>query len=145
MSRKPTSIRRLALCTICAALVFAPLADARAHYYAHQPAVSEASALSLLPVAVSVVAPAMILSAGAALTVVAVETSATGTVYVLERASDGGRASVQFAGHAAIGVGTLLACTAIGAGWVLSAAGQAIAFVPNQLGAALLYNEPISR
>ena len=142
---KPTAMRRLALGTLCAALAIAPLADAHAHYYSHPPAASEASALSLLPVAVSVVGPAMILSAGAALTVVAVEASATGTVYVLERASDGVRASVHIAGHAALGVGTRLACTAIGAGWVLSAAGQAIAFVPNQLGAALLYNEPISR
>jgi len=145
MNRNPTSMRRLALCTICAALAIVPLADARAHYYAHPPAASEASALSLLPLAVSVAAPAMVLSAGAVLTVVAVEASVTGTVYVLERASDGGRASVQIAGHTAMGVGTVLSCTAIGAGWVLSAAGQAIAFVPNQLGAALLYNEPISR
>ena len=41
---------------------------------------SEASALSLLPVAVSVVAPVALLSAGVTLSVVAVEASATDTV-----------------------------------------------------------------
>jgi hypothetical protein len=35
--------------------------------------------------------------------------------------------------------------TAISAGWVLSAAGQAIAFIPNQIGTALLYNERVTR
>ena len=41
---------------------------------------SEASALSLLPVAVSVAAPVALLSAGVTLSVVAVEASASGTV-----------------------------------------------------------------
>lgn len=108
---------------------------------AHHPGASEASALSLLPVAVSVAAPAMVLSGGVALAVVAVHASAEGTVLVLERASDGARASVHLAGHAAIGIGASVAATAIGAGWVLSAAGEAIAFIPNELGRALLYNE----
>jgi hypothetical protein len=31
--------------------------------------------------------------------------------------------------------------TAVSTGWVLSAAGAAIAFIPNELGTALLYNE----
>jgi hypothetical protein len=35
--------------------------------------------------------------------------------------------------------------TALSTGWVLSAAGQAIAFVPNEIGRALLYNERITR
>jgi hypothetical protein len=35
--------------------------------------------------------------------------------------------------------------TAVSAGWVLSAAGQALAFIPNELGASLLYNERITR
>ena len=137
---------QLALCAIAAALMTGPLYEARAHTCcAHYPAASDASALSLLPVAVSVAAPAMVLSAGAALTVVAVEVSATGTVWIVERASDGARASVQLSGHALAGVGTVLVATAISTGWVLSAAGEAIAFIPNELGNALLYNERISR
>jgi len=110
---------------------------------------SEASGLSLLPVAVSVAAPVMLFSAGAVLTVVAVESSARGTVWVLERASDGARASLRFAGKAlggaALSVGTALVVTVIGSGYVLSAAGQAIAFVPNEIGASLLHNEQLTR
>ena len=137
---------RLAIYAISAALVAGPLSDARAHTCCTAyPTASDASALSLLPVAVSVAAPVMIVSAGAALTVVAVEASATGTVWVLERASDGARASVHLSGHALAGVGTVLVATALSTGWVLSAAGEAVAFIPNELGNALLYNERISR
>ena len=106
-----------------------------------QSALSEASALSMLPVAVSIAAPVMILSAGAMLTVVAVEATSAGTVWVLERASDGARASVQLAGYVVVGLGAAVVATAVSTGWVLSAAGAAIAFVPNELGTALLYNE----
>jgi len=77
------------------------------------------------------------------------EASATGTVYVLERASDGARASLRFAGRAAgavsAGIGTAVLVTAISTGYVLSAASEAIAFVPNEIGASLLYNERITR
>ncbi len=116
---------------------------------AHSPNASDASALSMLPIAVSVAAPAMFLSAGAMLTVVAVEASATGVVCVLERASDGARASVtlsaQAAGGLSVAAGTAVVVTAFSAGWVLSAAGRAIAYIPNEIGAALLYNERVTR
>ena len=114
-----------------------------------QGALSEASALSMLPVAVSVAAPVGLLSAGAVFTVVAVEAASAGTVWVLERASDGTRASVTLSGQLAGGVsvvaGTAVLVTAFIAGWVLSAAGQAIAYIPNQVGQALLHNERIVR
>lgn len=117
---------------------------ARAHVNA-----SEASALSALPIAVSVAAPAMLLSGGAMLTVVAVEASAEGTVWVLERASDGARASITLsaaaAGGLSVAAGTAIVVTAFSAGWVLSTAGKALAYIPNELGQALLYNERISR
>jgi len=91
----------------------------------------------------------MILSAGATLTVVAIEATSAGTVWVLERASDGARASVTLSAQAAaglsIGVGTAVVVTAFSAGWVLSEAGKAIAYIPNAIGAALLYNERITR
>lgn len=129
----------------CAALLGAGVASpARAHG-----GLSEASALSMLPLAVSVAAPALVLSAGAGLTVVAVQASGEATVWVLERASDGARASVTVSGAVAGGasllVGTAVAVTAVSAGWVLSAAGQVIAFVPNEIGKALLHNERITR
>lgn len=135
----------LALATTLA-LILSPAGPARAHTGGSS--VSEASALSMLPVAVSVVAPVALLSAGAALTVVAVGAASEGTVWVLQRASDGAQASVTLAaasvGGASLAVGTVVAVTAIGAGWVLSAAGQAIAFIPNELGKALLHNERVT-
>ena len=140
----------LAAGVVCAALVVANPARAQ----------SEASAaLSMLPVA-SVVGTASVASAaagavvtvpaalsvgGAVLTVRAVEASAVGTVYLLERASDGAQASVEVSGRAAGAasgaVGTVLTCTVIGTGVILSAAGEVLAFVPNALGRALLHNE----
>lgn len=121
---------------------------------------SEASAaLSLMPVASvvgsatagaavagSVVAVPVALSVGGAvLTVSAVTASARGTVYVLERASDGAKVSVEVVGRGAAavasGVGTAVVCSVIGTGVVLSSAGEVLAFIPNALGKALLHNE----
>jgi hypothetical protein len=114
-----------------------------------QSTISEASAPSALPIAVSVAAPFAVLSAGAALTVVSVEATSTGAVWVLEGVADGTRASVRLVGRglagASIAAGTVVVCTALSTGWVLSAAGEAIAFVPNEIGRALLYNERITR
>ena len=124
---------------------------------------SEASvALSMLPVAsvvgaasvtgaaVSTVAavPVALSVGGAALSVVAVEASVDGTVYMLERAADGARVSVKVLGRAARGtsaaIGSTVTVTVIASGVVLSAAGEVLAFVPNALGRALLYNEKLS-
>lgn len=121
---------------------------------------SEASAaLSLMPVAsvvgaasvagtasaATVAVPAALSVGGAVLTVKAVEASAAGTVYLLERAADGARVSVQVSGRAAhqgsVAVGTTVMVSAIGAGVVLSAAGEVLAFVPNAIGRALLHDE----
>ena len=73
---------------------------------------SEASALSALPIAVSVAAPVALLSAGAMLGVVAVEATSAGTVWVLERASDGARASIMLSAQAAGGM-SVMAGTAV--------------------------------
>jgi hypothetical protein len=131
--------------TLAAALLAAQLmTPAQAH-----PNASDASVLSALPIAVSIAAPVMLLSAGAMLSVVAVEATSAGTVWVLERASDGARASVQLGAQAAGGLsvaaGTAVVVTAMSAGWVLSAAGRAIAFIPNEIGTALLHNERVTR
>lgn len=137
-------IRRRFASTAVAALLALNLATANA-----QSEASALSALSALPIAVSVAAPVMILSAGVTLTVVAVEASATGAVWVLERASDGARAtmrlSAQAAGGLSVAAGTAVVVTAVSTGWVLSTASRAIAFVPNEIGAALLYNERVTR
>ena len=110
---------------------------------------SELSAVSMLPVAVSVVAPVALLSAGTVLTVVAVEATSASTVWVLERASDGARASVTLSGNVVEGasavVGSAVLVTAFSAGVVLSAADRAICFVPNAVGKALLHNDRLTR
>ncbi|MCY1531623.1 hypothetical protein D9M68_668540 [compost metagenome] len=99
-----------------------------------------AAAVSVVPVAFSV--------AGATLVVKAVEVTASGTVYVLERVSDGARASVEVSGRAvsavSTGVGTAVVVSVIGTGVLLSAAGEVLAFIPNELGRALLHNERIT-
>ncbi|KQV50668.1 hypothetical protein ASC95_15055 [Pelomonas sp. Root1217] len=122
---------------------------------------SEASAvLSLAPVVLSVGAvsaggvalsaiPAGILSAGVTLVVVSVEVVGSATVWVLERASDGARISIKASGKLAEGVvvstGAAVVVSVIAAGTLLSAAGEVIAFIPNEIGKALLYNEQVSR
>jgi hypothetical protein len=136
----PQALRRGAI-AVAASLVVA--------HAGAQSTISEASALSALPIAVSVAAPVVILSAGATLTIVAVEATSTGAVWVLERASDGARKSVRLIGRgvagASIAAGTVVVATALSTGWILSAAGEAIAFIPNEIGRALLYNERITR
>ena len=122
---------------------------------------SEASlVLSTLPVASvvgagsavagSAAASAVALAvSGAVLVVKTVEVSARGTVIVLERASDSARASVELSGRVAsgvvAGVGTVVAVSVIGAGVVLSAAGEVLCFIPNELGRALLHNERLTQ
>jgi hypothetical protein len=119
---------------------------------AHNPSaeLSGASALSVaVPVAVSLAGPVILLAGASTLTVVAVHASVEGTVWVLERASDGARVSVRWArdGAAAsvIAVGSAVAVTAIATGWLLSRAGEVIAFIPNEIGASLTHDQRITR
>ncbi|WP_027015717.1 hypothetical protein [Comamonas composti] len=142
--------------TLGAALIGLGLSTASPALWAQ----SEASAaLSMLPVAsvasaaggasaaagVAVSIPVALSVGGVMLTIKVVEASATGTVYLLERVSDGAQASIKVAGNGlsavAHGVGTMVECSVIGAGVVLSVAGEVLAFVPNTLGQALLHNE----
>lgn len=116
------------------------------------------SAVSALPIASVVVsagvagsvlaAPVILSTAGAVLIVKAVEVSARTTVLVLERASDGARISLEIAGEglaaSALAVGTVVTVSVISAGVVLSAASEAIAFIPNALGNALLHDERLT-
>lgn len=139
---------RIALITALTAAALAFGATGTVHAEGIQNRQSDASVASMLPVAVSVAAPAVVLSVGAKLVIVAVESTARGTVWVLERASDGARISVEFSGKvvssAANSIGTAVVVTAISTGYVLSAAGEAIAFIPNEIGASLLHNERVT-
>lgn len=142
MNKHP--VRRAVASAVAATLLAITFGTAQA-----QSEASAASALSALPIAVSVAAPVMILSAGVTLTVVAVEASATGAVWMLERASDGARGTLRLSAQAAGGLsvvaGAVVVVTAVSTGWVLSTASRAIAFVPNEIGQALLYNERVTR
>ncbi len=157
MSMKPTTLRqKCAALFVASCAVIALATSPKAH------AQSEASVvLSMLPVASIVVAggasaaaaavvavPVILSTAGAVLVVKTVESTARGTVYVLERASNGATASVELVGRAAGGAsivaGTAVTVSVIGTGVVLSALGEAIAFIPNALGKSLLHNERIT-
>lgn len=138
------------LIAVCAVTAYA---TASFNTYA-QSDVSALSAVSALPLAsvvasTAVVAVPVILSvAGGTLVVKTVQYTARGTVYVLERASDGAQASVEVLAKGVAGaslvVGSVVTVSVIGAGVLLSAAGEAIAFIPNALGQALLHNERIT-
>lgn len=129
------------LALLTSAALLAASVDARARE------LSDASALSALPIVISVAVPASMLVAGTALSVVSVTALADGTLIVLERASDGTRASVLLASNVVGGVsvvaGTTVVVTALATGWLLSTTGQVIAFIPNELGRALLHNERV--
>ena len=117
-----------------------------------EPALSQASTASAVPLALSVAAPsavgASVLSVGAAFTVVSVQAVAEGTVWVLNRASDGVRVVVRCAGKvagtASQAVGTAVTVVGVVGGVMLSTASEVIAFVPNELGKTLLHNEQIT-
>jgi hypothetical protein len=125
-------------------LAVAPMA-AQAHHAAE--GMSEASALSLMPLALSLTAPVILVAGVSTLTVVTVTVLADGTIWVLQRASDGARFSVKLSanavGAASVVVGSAITVTAVSAGWVLSAAGEVIAMIPNALGQALLHHERV--
>lgn len=141
----------LAACLLAAAL----LGPVHAQAQSDASALSAVSALPIASVVVAgsaagavLVAPVALSTAGAVLVVKTIEATARGTVYLLERVSDGARVSVEIAGrgvaNVSLAAGTVVTVSVIGAGVVLSAAGEAIAFVPNALGRALLHNERIT-
>lgn len=145
VNRSSLFLRRGMLASLMSLALALPVTPA----LAHNDGLSEASALSALPVAVSVSAPVLSVAAGSVLVLASVEVLADGTVWVLQRASDGARIVVKWsalsAGMASVAVGTAITVTAVGAGWVLSTAGEVLALIPNTLGQALLHHERVIR
>lgn len=142
----------MSICVACVLLSTSKAAQAQSE-------VSALSALSALPIASVVVGaaavagsvvavPVVLSTTGAVLVIKTVESTARGTVYVLERASDGARVSVELTGKTMLGsaqiISTSVVVTVVGAGVLLSAAGEVIAFLPNALGKALLHNERLT-
>ena len=138
---KPPSASR-AIPTLVLALATATAAHA-------QRSSSEISQASLVPVAISVALPVVLVAGVGSIVVTGVEASAEGTVWVVENVADGVKGSICFAGKAvgavSVAVGTVITVTAVATGLVLSAAGHVIAFIPNEIGRSLSYNQRVSQ
>jgi hypothetical protein len=141
-----TPNKRLGL-LLAATVAMAPMA-AQAHRDGSEASVLSAMSLGV-PLAISAAPAAAVLSAGAVLTVASVQVVAAGTVWVLTQASTGASVvlNLSAAGAEAVSttVGTAVVVTALSTGWILSAAGKALCFVPNEIGASLIYNERMTR
>ncbi|MFM2085732.1 MAG: hypothetical protein RLZZ237_601 [Pseudomonadota bacterium] len=79
--------------------------------------------------------------------IASVETVGEGIVIVLKGASAAGGASIQLSAQAARGLslaaGTVVNVVALSTGHMLVMSGKAIAFIPNELGKALLHHSKV--
>ena len=140
--KPPTALRNSLVATAMAGIL-ATSVGARAE------SSTELSEASLVPVAISVALPVVLVAGVASVVVTGVEASAQGTVWVVENLADGVKGSICFAGQVvgavAVAAGTVIVVTAVATGMVLSTAGHVIAFVPNEIGRTLSYNQRVSR
>ena len=140
---KPPPALRSRLAAIATALVLAAAVNARPQ------SSSELSEASLVPVAISVALPVVLVAGVGSIVVTGVQASAEGTVWIVENVADGVKGSICFAGRvvgaAAIAVGTVIVVTVVATGMVLSTAGHVIAFIPNEIGRTLSYNQRVSK
>ena len=87
------------------------------------------------------------LVASGQIVVASVETVGEGIVVVLKGASEVGGASIQMSTQAAKGLslaaGTVVSVVALSTGHMLVLSGKAIAFIPNELGKALLHHSQV--
>ena len=141
---EPPSAPRIRSATLAIAAALATLNVAHA-----QSSSSELSEASLVPVAISVALPVVLVAGVGSIVVTGVEASAQGTVWIIENVADGVKGSICFAGRvggaALVAVGTVVVVTVVATGMVLSAAGRVIAFIPNAVGRTLSYNQRVSR
>ena len=140
---KPPSAFRCRLLTALAATMLTLSAGARAE------SSTELSEASLVPMAISAMLPVVLVAGVGSVVVTGVQASAEGTVWLVENIADGVKGSICFAGRvldtAAIAVGSVVVVTAVATGMLLSTAGHVIAFVPNEIGRTLSYNQRVSR
>lgn len=87
---------------------------------------------------------AAVLAASGELIVVGVEQTARGVSVVLRNAADASGQVVALlmdgAAAASLGAGKVLQASATATGFLLTASGQAIAFIPNEIGMALVHH-----
>ena len=140
---QPDSASRVRCATLAIATALAVT------HTAHAQTSSELSDASMVPIAISVALPVVLVAGAGALVVTGVEASTEGTVWIVENVADGARGSIRFAGRvvgsAVVAVGTVVGVTVVATGMVLSAAGHVIAFIPNEIGRTLSYNQRVSR
>ena len=106
-------------------------------------ALSNASAASLAGSGLIVTGSIEIIGASAELTVQAVQAAGESTVIVLRSASEAATVSVltsaQLVGNASVAVGTIVQVMRESIGYALYVGGSLIAFVPNEVGRALIH------
>lgn len=77
-----------------------------------------------------------------------VEVLAQGSVLVITGVSEGVSVTIQLSGQALQGIGivsgTVLHASAVATGHILISAGKVIAFIPNEIGKALIHHEKVS-
>ena len=77
-----------------------------------------------------------------------IEASGDATIVVLAGASNAAEASIKLSGRVAEGlsvaVGTTVSVVAMSTGYVLVASGKVIAFIPNEIGKALLHQSRVA-
>lgn len=87
------------------------------------------------------------IGASGMLVVTSVEVLAQGSVVVLKGVSDGVSVTVQLSGQAIQGLGlasgAIVQASAVATGHILISAGKVIAFIPNELGKALIHHEKV--
>ncbi|MFZ6674516.1 hypothetical protein [Undibacterium sp. Xuan67W] len=102
------------------------------------------SLLSALSGAVLIEGSAEGIQASGTLLVVSVEKIADGVIVVFKGVSDGAKYSVKLTGKAmgnvSVVAGTVVQVTALSAGTMLVVSGQAIAYIPNEIGRSLVHH-----
>jgi hypothetical protein len=109
--------------------------------------VSEASQALSQATGVMVNGSAEMLAASGALSVASIEASGESTVIVLNGASNAVVGAVKLsekaAKEASLAVGKVVEVSAVSTGYLLIASGKVIAFIPNELGKALLHHSRV--
>ncbi len=113
------------------------------------PSCALSRASNALSQAASTVVEGSLTTVGASgmLVVTSVEVLAQGSVVVLKGVSDGVSVTVQLSGQAIQGLGlasgAIVQASAVATGHILISAGKVIAFIPNELGKALIHHEKV--
>ena len=98
--------------------------------------------------AIVVAGPLSVLASAGTVVIASVEVVGDGVVLVLKGSGTASQATVKLSTQAAQGLslvaGSVIVVTAIAAGHVLSQAGKAIAFVPNEIGKALMHHSAVA-